>query len=133
MAERGAPALTRHVRDVWRDVPELIDAAEGVEQLLRHPGWHAVHRILDREVATIDRQLDEGPPRDLGEYAKAHGRRGALRAAEEAATAIVGESQRARKRAEEEAAERQAAETAQREREEFGVAEYAALTGRTAA
>ena len=81
-----------HVRDEWRDddsLPALIDARDAVERLKAHPGWKAVQIILTREIATIDRELDEGRPKEAAEYAQAHGRRSALRAADEAARAII--------------------------------------------
>jgi len=108
MAERGAtPAMVRHVRDEWpaAKLPELSEEAEAVERVLSHPGWYAVQRILDREIATIDRVLDEGPALDAASYAKAHGRRSALRAADEAARAIIVEADRQRMQAEQQAAQ----------------------------
>jgi hypothetical protein len=106
MAERATPAFTRHVREEWpaEKLPELIEQAEAVERLLAHPGWYAVQRVLDREIATIDRVLDTGLPKEAAAYAKEHGRRGALRAADEAARAIIEQAARQRHRAEEERA-----------------------------
>jgi hypothetical protein len=102
MAERATPAFTRHVRDVWPpdELPKLIEAAEAVERLLAHPGWNAIQEVISREIAMIDQVLDDGPVRDAGHYAKAHGRRGALRGAQQAAEAIMGEAARQHAQAE---------------------------------
>jgi hypothetical protein len=96
MAERATPALSRHVRDVWpsEDLPGLLEAAEAVEGVVTHPGWDAIQEVISREIATIDRELDFGSAKDAAEYAKAHGRRSALRSADEAAKAIIGEAKR---------------------------------------
>lgn len=94
--------MTRHVRNVWGDgqLPELIEAAEAVERLKSSAGWEAVRLVLHAEIATIDRELDEGAAKEAADYAKQHGRRSALRAADEAARAIIGEALRRRKEAE---------------------------------
>jgi hypothetical protein len=103
----ATPAFTRHVREEWptEKLPELLEQAEAVERLLSQPGWQAVQRILDREIATIDRTLDTGLPKEAAAYAKEHGRRGALRSFDEAAWAIVEEANRQRQNAEQRAAE----------------------------
>src|ERR1019366_1921912 len=92
MSERAVPAFTRHVRNIWHGderLPELLEASDQVERLVAHPGWKALHQVLSAEIATIDRELDEGAPKEAAEYAQAHGRRSALRASEEAAKAIL--------------------------------------------
>jgi hypothetical protein len=75
-------------------------AAEVVELMVVRPSWDAIHQVIQREIARIDRVLDSGPARDAAEYAKAHGRRGALVGAAEAAGAIISEAQRQRKQVE---------------------------------
>ncbi len=82
------PVWTRHVRD-W-DLDQLFAAGESLESLTQHPGWHVLLDVLGAEITTIDRDLDSGGvPKSRAEYAAAHGRRGGLRAAEVAATAII--------------------------------------------
>lgn len=100
--DRPEPAFTRHVRDAWGadQLPELIEAAEAVEQTLASPGWAHIERILHAEIATIDRVCDTAREMTLHDYAKAHGRRGALRSAEEAAKAIIGIAEQRRVAAE---------------------------------
>ena len=81
-----------HVRDEWagdENLPDLINARDAVESMMRGPGWKAIQSVLTREIATIDRTLDDGKPKEAAEYAQAHGRRSALRAADEAARAII--------------------------------------------
>lgn len=99
-------ALSRHIKDLWegRDaLPQLIEDAEAVERVLAQPGWQAIQRVLEAEIAMIDRSLDGRPKETAAEYAHAHGRRGALGAAGEAARAILQQA----------ATRRQAAEAAQ--------------------
>lgn len=101
--DRPEPAFTRHVRDAWgkRDqLPQLIDAAEAVKQTMATPGWTHIQAMLHAEIATIDRVCDTARELSLHDYAKAHGRRGALRGAEEAAKAIVGIAEQTRVAAE---------------------------------
>jgi hypothetical protein len=109
-----SPAMTRHVRNVWgpEQLPELIEAAEAVERLADSPGWKAVQRVLDAEVATIDREMDNGAAKEAADYAKQHGRRSALRASVEAAGAIIGEAVRRREQAEQAQEEEDAGESA---------------------
>lgn len=97
--------MVRHVRDLWRgedQLAALIETAETVERVLSDPGYSAVRSVLDREIATIDRDL-EGAAKDAAEYAKQLGRRSALRAFDEAAKAIVEVAAEQRRRAEEKA------------------------------
>lgn len=117
-SERATPAFVRHVRDAWgaaEQLPGLLEASENVERLLSHPGYAAVRAVLDREIATIDRELDEGPAKEAPVYAQRHGRRGALRSFDEAAKAIVESAAAARAKAEDRArASDAAAEAAER-------------------
>jgi hypothetical protein len=91
----AVPALVRHVDDAYSDFSDLFAAGEVVEALRNHPGWEHVQRVVELEVAAIDRQLDNPHPLEQATYAMAHGRRGGLRAMRDAADAIV---ERARKR-----------------------------------
>lgn len=89
MADHGRPEpfLTRHLRG-W-PLDELFEAGEAVEHLLAHPGWAHVDRLLGAEIATIEASLDGGLLESKAAYAFAHGRKGGLKAAREAAGAIV--------------------------------------------
>ncbi len=61
-----------------------------MESLTQQTGWLELLELLEAEIATIDRDLDNGGvPKSRAEYAAAHGRRGGLRAAEVAATALI--------------------------------------------
>lgn len=63
---------------------------EAVESLVAHPGWAHVTRLVEAEVAEIDRTLDgRDEPLEQAQYALKHGRRGGLRGAMEAAEAIL--------------------------------------------
>lgn len=85
-----APAdLYRHVDRVFPETRELSDSADAVAQLLAHSGFAAVQKLIDAEVASIDRKLDHAPLREATEYAHAHGRRGALLAFTDAASALL--------------------------------------------
>jgi hypothetical protein len=88
----------------------LIEVAEHVERLRNSPGWQFVQHVLNAEVATIDRELDEGGAKEAADYAKQHGRRSALRASDEAARAIIAEAFRRREQAEQEDAGESASE-----------------------
>jgi hypothetical protein len=82
--------VARHVDDALPSLEALFAAAEAVEALQASPGWTLVTRILDMEIAEIDRDLDRGnEPLSQAQYAKAHGRRGGLRGAHAAMDAIV--------------------------------------------
>lgn len=82
------------VKDELTDLDELFAAAESVESLVSSPGWAYVSRIVDAEIAQIDRDLDRGDePLTRAQYAKKHGRRGGLLSARDVAEAIL---QRAR-------------------------------------
>lgn len=93
-APATTPAMTRHVEVLWPKTEDLFVTGEQVSNLLAHPGWKAVQEIIDREKAIIDTKLDS-PHRALeqAEYALAHGRRGGLTAAADAADAITAKAQ----------------------------------------
>lgn len=100
----STPRMTRHVKGRYDTLNGLVAAGELVQGLIGHPGWGHLMGVIDAEIATIDRRLDDAitEPLSQAEYAVAHGRRGGLRAIEDAAHAIVGvaadelERQRAR-------------------------------------
>lgn len=89
---RDAPtALVRHVDKIWGKSEDaaLIEAAEAVETALSGPGYQAVKRVLDAELESLDRRLDGDSILEQAEYARLLGRRGAIRAYEGAAQAII--------------------------------------------
>lgn len=91
---RADPHYTRHVKGTALE--ELFAIGEAVESLAGHPGWIHVQRLVDAEIAEIDRKLDgREEPLSQAEYALAHGRRGGLRGARDAAEAILDGYQRA--------------------------------------
>lgn len=105
MSERGKPELSRHVRDLWPENTELFTVGELVDRLRTSPGWAHVHSVLRAEVQVLDGELDSGRELSQAEYAYKHGRRGALRASMEAATAIVSKAAERQAKAEEQTAE----------------------------
>lgn len=75
------PKITRHFKDLYTELAQIVDAGESANKALRSDGWAVLHRILDAEIRTIDRELDDGRVLTQAEYAAAHGRRGGIRAA----------------------------------------------------
>lgn len=116
--ERATPLMTNRARAVWSDdrLQELLDAREAVKQMMTGPGWEAVQAVLDEEISKIDHELDHGPAKEQAEYAHKHGRRSALRAADDAARGIIALADTREKKAQQQedarragASERQAA------------------------
>lgn len=94
----AAPALTRHVQDVFPTLEHLFDAGEDVASLKTHPGWAAVRLLIDRELATVQSGLDERAPSfSYQELTWAHGRMSGLRALADASEAILERAERSRK------------------------------------
>lgn len=88
--ERRQPAHGNAVRDSFRTLESLTEAADAVRSLLAHPGWAHVSRLLDAEIAKIDARLDGDRLLETrSEYAHLHGQRRGLRAALGIAHAIV--------------------------------------------
>lgn len=84
------PAFTAHVDDAFSSLEALFTAGEAVRVLVESTGWAHVVRVLQAEIATIDRRLDGGlKPLDQAEYALLHGRRGGLKGALDAAEAVL--------------------------------------------
>jgi hypothetical protein len=109
----AAPALKRHVGDLWPQLGLLFEAGDQVARIRGEIGWGHVLALIDAEVAAVQRQLDEGAYRySHPELAWAHGRLSGLKALREAADAIV---EHAAKRQQEQAEshERAAAQAAQ--------------------
>lgn len=87
--QRPEPAFTSLVKNVFPSMEELFEAGEAVRQLVQHPGWVHVSRLLEAEIASVDSSLDGRLQESRSAYAFAHGRRGGLRAMDEAARAIT--------------------------------------------
>jgi hypothetical protein len=88
----STPRMSRHVRDRYAgSLDNLVAAGDLVRGLMAHPGWSHLMGIIDAETNVIDRKLDGAidQPLSQAEYSAAHGRRGGLRAIEDAAHAIV--------------------------------------------
>lgn len=69
---------------------ELFDAGDAISGLIAHPGWQIIERILDAERELLDRRLDtDRPLESRADYAAAHGRRGGLLAARQAARTVL--------------------------------------------
>ena len=107
------PALKRHVSDLWPELDTLFEAGEAVDRVRGEWGWGCVFALIDAEVATVQRGLDEGAHRfSHPELTWAHGRLSGLKALREAADAIVEHSSRRRT---EQAEEHERAELAAQE------------------
>jgi hypothetical protein len=85
--DTGFTNLTRSLYE--GDMLGLFDAGALVENLLAHPGWTHVARLVQEAADGLDRKLDGRALDSIQEYAFDHGRRGALLAFPEAARAIV--------------------------------------------
>lgn len=112
---RIPPSITRHVDKLWparEDLPALIESAEAVERTLGTAGFRAIRSVIDLEIATIDRELDGARTLEHADYARLHGRRGALTVLEDAAAAIVVRASKRKAAAESEVAESAAGESA---------------------
>ena len=112
---RIPPSIARHVDKLWPDrerLPALIESAEAVERTLGSAGFQAIRSVIGLEIATIDRELDGARTLEHAEYARLHGRRGALTALEDAAAAIVDRASKRKAAAESEVAESAAGESA---------------------
>lgn len=84
------PRLSRHIKDVWPSLTDLFAAGENVRELMAHPGWADVFRLVEAEIATIDADLDGSTePKSQAEYAMQHGRRDGLLGYLRAARGIV--------------------------------------------
>lgn len=71
---------------------ETFTAGAAVESLLAHPGWDHIGRLLDAEIAEIDRKVDGSLLESKSEYAFLHGRRGGIRFGRDVAEAILSRS-----------------------------------------
>lgn len=86
---RTDPKFTRHLDDLYPTLEGLFDAAEAVEDMLAHPGWAHLTRLLEAEAAEADVEVDGRLLESRAEYAFAHGRRGGLRSAMVAASTLL--------------------------------------------
>jgi hypothetical protein len=94
--DRAAPTYTNLVRGEYLPgrMTELFDVGEDVRNLMQHPGWAHVSRLVSLEAAGLDAKLDGELLATRAEYARLTGRRSGLRGFEEAAHAIVAVSDR---------------------------------------
>lgn len=93
--EADPKTMKRHVERLWPEPLDLFAASEQVTELVNHPGWECVRRVLEAEVAEIDRGVTHGrEPKSQAEYAMAHGRRGGLVGMHDAALAVLAEAER---------------------------------------
>lgn len=116
---KADPSLSRHVDAIWggrENTQALLGAGRAVERLAESEGVKAVRAVLAREIETIDDRLDREPLGQASEYAHFHGRRGALRAFDEAVVAIEQRSEQRRARADAEAQSRDASGESEAER-----------------
>src|SRR5215831_9996124 len=98
MADLPAPpALKRHVPDLWPEIEHLLEAGEDVESLRSALGWSHVCALIDAEIATVQRGLDQSAHRySHPELTYAHGRLSGLKAIRDAAEAISSSAARRR-------------------------------------
>lgn len=73
----------------FESLDELFAAGESVQQLLTHPGWAHVMRLVERRADEVTAQLDGRLLDSRAHYARLTGERAGLRAAHDAAHAIV--------------------------------------------
>lgn len=94
--QRPEPEFIAQAKRVYPDLESLFDAGEHVANLMSHPGWNLLARVLEASMADIDARLDGQLLATRSDYAREHGKRAGLRAMTEAARAIVGEAERQR-------------------------------------
>lgn len=84
------PRFSRHVREHFKRVDELAEAAEAVEATMSSPGWQVIAALIDAERAETDRRMDN-PFKVLeqAEYAAFHAYRAGLGAASDAALTLT--------------------------------------------
>lgn len=92
--QRPDPSFTNLVTDAFPDLDTLFSAGDDVRQLIAHPGWSHLMRLLGLRVAGLDAALDARLLDSRAHYARLTGERAGLRAAEHAAHAIVAVSDR---------------------------------------
>jgi hypothetical protein len=88
------PEYVSLTRRAFPGLNALFDAGEDVRQLMTHPGWAHVTGLIDLALADADAVLDGRLLDSRADYARAHGRRHGLRSMQQAAHAIVSESDR---------------------------------------
>jgi hypothetical protein len=80
------PQLTRHL-------PTALDVleteSEWVQATVLSPGWQVLLGLLEREIETINRELDGRLLESRSHYAAKHGRLGGLRAVAQFAEALI--------------------------------------------
>jgi hypothetical protein len=89
LGQRPGPPWTGHVDRLFEDFDGLFAASEAVEQLVAHPGWAHVMRLLDAETDEVMAAADSRLLGSRSEYAFAHGRAGGIRSVRQAAASLV--------------------------------------------
>lgn len=116
---KADPSLTRHVDAIWdgrENTQGLLAAGRAVSRLADSEGVEAIRKVLAKEIEAIDRKLDGKPFETASEYAQLCGRRGGLKAFEEAMLAIEQRSEQRREKAEAEARSQDASGESEAER-----------------
>jgi len=86
----AAPALKRHVTDLWPELEHLFEAGEAASAVRMELGYGHVCALIDAEIAAVQKGLDEGAHRfSHQELCWAHGRLSGLKALREAPDAII--------------------------------------------
>jgi hypothetical protein len=89
LGQRPGPPWTGHVDRLFEDFDELFAASEAVEQLIAHPGWDPLMRLLDAETDQVMAEADSRLLESRSDYAFTHGRAGGLRSVRQAAASLV--------------------------------------------
>lgn len=95
-SERPDPSFTNLVGEAFGDLDALFSAGDAVGELIAHPGWACLTRLVGLRVAGLDAALDGRLLESRAEYARLTGQRSGVRAVEEAAHAIVAVADRER-------------------------------------
>lgn len=86
--DRRQPAHANAVRKAFPTLESLAEAGDDVRDLIAHPGWAHVCRLIAGEVQDLDAHLD-GRLLEHTEYAFSHGQRRGLNALVDLAHAVV--------------------------------------------
>lgn len=75
------PRLSRHIADTYPSLDGLFTAAEAAQALVESAGWPVLLNLLDKEISTVEQELEGKLLDSRAAYARAHGRISGLRAA----------------------------------------------------
>jgi hypothetical protein len=94
-SQQTEPKFSRHVKDAYPTLEAIFEAGEAVQALVAHPGWAHIADMLEREIRTIDSELDGmTDPLPYEKLCLRHGRRGGVRSAIDAAQTILAVAER---------------------------------------